>query len=44
MKKINGRIYYFGKWGHVVDGKLTQIREDDCWADALKLDESTGNG
>lgn len=36
MKKINGRIHYFGKWGHVVDGVLTRIREDGCWADALK--------
>lgn len=37
MKKINGRIRYFGKWGHVVDGVLTRIQEDGCWADALKL-------
>lgn len=36
MKKINGRIHYFGKWGHVVGGKLTRIQEDGCWADALK--------
>src|SRR2546423_3306958 len=37
MKKINGRIHYFGKWGRVVDGVLTRIQEDGCWADALKL-------
>lgn len=37
MKKINGNIHYFGKWGRVVGGKLTRIQEDGCWADALKL-------
>jgi integrase len=36
MKKINGRIHYFGKWGKVVDGVLTRIQEDGCWQEALK--------
>jgi hypothetical protein len=25
QKKINGRIHYFGRWGRVVDGKLTRV-------------------
>lgn len=39
MKKIKGRIHYFGKWGRVVDGKLVRIREDGDWAKALQLYE-----
>jgi integrase len=35
---VNGhaRIHYFGRWGRVVDGKLTRI-EGDGWQDALAL-------
>ncbi len=36
MKKINGRIHYFGKWGRIVDGVMIRI-ENDGWADALQL-------
>ena len=36
QKKIKGRIYYFGKWGRVVNGKLTRIRPDGCWQEALE--------
>lgn len=39
QKKINGKIYYFGKWGTVVNGVLTRIREDGCWQEALTLFE-----
>lgn len=35
QKKINGRIHYFGKWGRVVNGKLTRI-EGDGWQAALE--------
>jgi hypothetical protein len=36
MKKIRGRIYYFGKWGRRVDGKLTRV-PGDGWKEALEL-------
>jgi integrase len=35
QKKINGKVYYFGKWATVVNGVLTRV-EGDGWADALK--------
>ena len=34
MKKINGRVRYFGRWGNRVKGKLERI-EGDGWQDAL---------
>ncbi len=43
MKKINGTIHYFGKWGRVVDGVLTRIQEDGCWAKALAMYEAQKN-
>lgn len=36
QKKIRGKIHYFGRWGRVVDGKLSRIREDGCWQEALE--------
>jgi len=36
QKKINGRIHYFGRWGRVVDGKLTRV-DGDGWKDALEI-------
>jgi integrase len=36
MKKIRGHIYYFGKWGRRVDGKLQRV-EGDGWEEALRL-------
>ncbi len=36
QKKINGKIHYFGKWGRVVNGKLTRIQPDGCWQAALE--------
>jgi integrase len=35
QKKINGTIHYFGKWGHVVNGKLVRIEPEGCWQAAL---------
>jgi integrase len=34
MKKIGGKIFYFGKWGRRVDGKLVRA-EGDGWKEAL---------
>src|SRR5277367_1575085 len=36
QKKIRGKIYYFGRWGRVVNGKLVRI-EGDGWKGALEL-------
>ncbi len=36
QKKILGKIKYFGRWGRVVNGKLTRI-EGDGWKEALEL-------
>jgi integrase len=36
MKKIRGRLYYFGRWGRIVDGKMERLPEDG-WELALKL-------
>jgi integrase len=35
QKKIRGRIYYFGRWARVVNGKLTRV-EGDGWEEALE--------
>lgn len=37
QKKILGKIHYFGRWGRVVNGSLTRIREDGCWQEAWEL-------
>lgn len=34
MKKINGTIFYFGKWGKVVKGKMERL-PGDGWREAL---------
>jgi integrase len=36
MKKIRGRIHYFGRWARRVGGKLERV-EGDGWKDALEL-------
>ncbi len=35
QKKIRGRIYYFGRWGRVVNGKMERV-EGDGWQEALE--------
>src|SRR5215470_19854333 len=35
QKKIRGKIHYFGKWAHRVNGKLVRI-EGDGWKEALE--------
>jgi integrase len=35
QKKIRGKIHYFGRWGHVVNGKMVRI-EGDGWKEALE--------
>lgn len=36
MKKINGKLYYFGRWGRMVDGKMVRL-PGDGWREALEL-------
>jgi hypothetical protein len=36
MKKIRGKIHYFGKWAKRVNGKLVRV-EGDGWKEALEL-------
>jgi len=36
QKKINGRIYYFGRWGKILDGEMQRL-PDDGWQTALAL-------
>ncbi|APZ91548.1 tyrosine-type recombinase/integrase [Fuerstiella marisgermanici] len=36
QKKINGKIYYFGRWGRVIGGRLRRV-EGDGWREALEL-------
>ncbi|MBI1913228.1 MAG: integrase [Planctomycetes bacterium] len=36
QKKIRGKIHYFGRWAHRVNGKLERI-EGDGWKEALEL-------
>src|SRR5690348_14522376 len=36
MKKIRGKIHYFGRWGKVVGGSIERI-EGDGWHEALAL-------
>jgi hypothetical protein len=36
MKKIMGKIHYFGKWAHRVNGNLLRV-EGDGWKEALEL-------
>ena len=39
QKKINGKVYYFSRWGKVVNGRMTRLAEDGCWQTALELYE-----
>jgi integrase len=37
QKRIKGRLYYFGRWGKVVDGVMTRLSEDGNWREALDI-------
>lgn len=39
QKKIGGKIFYYGRWGRVVGGKLTRL-PGDGWKEALALYEA----
>jgi len=39
QKKINGKLHYFGRWGRVVNRKMTRIQEDGCCQVAWELYE-----
>lgn len=39
QKKIRGHLFYFGRWGKRVDGKMQRL-EGDGWEEALKLYEA----
>ena len=39
QKRIRAKLHYFGKWGHVRNGKLERLQEDGCWQQALELYE-----
>jgi hypothetical protein len=39
MKKINGRIHYFGRWGRIVDGVMVRV-EGDGRKEALELSKA----
>jgi hypothetical protein len=36
VKKIRGKLHYFGRWGRMRDGKMERL-PDDGWQEALKL-------
>jgi integrase len=36
-KKINGKIKHFGRWGRIVEGKLTALPYNESWNQALAL-------
>ena len=36
MKKIRGKIFYFGRWARRSNGELVRV-ENDGWEEALKL-------
>jgi len=36
MKKIRGKIHYFGRWGRIRSGKMERL-PGDGWAEALRL-------
>jgi hypothetical protein len=42
QKKINGKLYYFGRWGRVVNGRQERV-EGDGWKEALAEYKETTN-
>jgi integrase len=37
QKRIGGRLFYFGRWGRIVNGQLVRIQPDGCWQEALAI-------
>lgn len=36
MKKIRGKLHYFGRWGRIIDGKMVRLPEDG-WHEAKAI-------
>ena len=37
QKRIKGKLYYFGRWGRMIDGAIVQLEGDDWWKPALEI-------
>jgi integrase len=37
MKKILGKIHYFGRWGRIRKGNMERLPDDSWWQDALAI-------
>ncbi|HJN13343.1 MAG TPA: hypothetical protein QF564_32005 [Pirellulaceae bacterium] len=40
-KRVNGQIKHFGRWGRVVDGRLTPLPYEQGWQEALHVFKAT---
>ena len=37
QKRIKGQLYYFGRWGRMIDGAIVQLEGDEWWKPALEI-------